>query len=473
MATLPHRWEGKVVTGLLAGIDVGTTNCKVGVYASDGTAVVERRRATPEDAGGVVAGVLADLRECVEVAGAPDAVGVTGVAEGGLPLDDELRPMAPLLWWHDERAAEEARWLAERVGRVELFAVTGVDVAAKTPLANWLWLRRTQPALIDRMHVWVGIPELVATVLCGRPLSHRTFAGRSGAFDQRADRYDAGLLDLAGIRADQLPSRTTGTAVGGPLRVGTPVVLAGHDHLVAAHAAGARGPGDVVDSLGTAEAVVTVSERVAPRAAAGTGMSWNRTADGTRWAMVSGFPHCGRLIRWLCSLASPSGDVDGLEDLARSVDTRPTGIVVLPYLAGRGAPAPDPDRRLSVHGLSPGQALPDVVVAVLEGACYHARWLAEHHAEHAGTKLAGVTVLGGPSRGRAWMDVKAHVMPGPVRSTATPDAACAGAALLAGTAVGMPAPVLRSEGLPRDDLLADRYDAIYRDGFLSRVREVA
>jgi len=34
-------------------------------------------------------------------------------------------------------------------------------------------------------------------------------------------------------------------------------------------------------------------------------------------------------------------------------------------------------------------------------------------------------------------------------------------------------PVLRSDVVPRDDLLADRYDAIYRDGFLSRVREVA
>ena len=84
-----------------------------------------------------------------------------------------------------------------------------------------------------------------------------------------------------------------------------------------------------------------------------------------------------------------------------------------------------------------------------------------------------MTVLGGPSRGRAWLGVKAQVMPGPVRSTATADAACAGAALLAGAAVGLPAPVLRSDVVPRDDLLADRYDAIYRDGFLSRVREVA
>ncbi len=462
------------MTGLLAGVDVGTTNCKTGVYTLDGTPVAQRRRPTPADAAGLVAGALEDLRQCVDEAGGqPLAVGVTGVAEGGVPLDRDLHPTAPLLWWHDERASAEATWLADHVGRSSLFAATGVDVAAKTPLANWLWLRRHEPATLSGMRAWVGIPDLVATALCGTPLSHRTFAGRSGAFDQLHDRYDDELLALAGIRTTQLPMRTTAPATTGPLRVGTPVVVAGHDHLVAAHAAGAREPGDVVDSLGTAEAVVTVSERSAPGAAAGTGTSWNRTADGARWAMVSGFPHCGRLLAWLCSLASPAGDVAGLERLAESVRARPTGIVVLPYLAGLGAPAPDPHRRLSVHDLAAGQALPDVVVAALEGACFHARWLAEHQAEHTDTKLGAVTVLGGPSRGRAWLGVKAQVMPGPVRSTATADAACAGAALLAGAAVGLPAPVLRSDVVPRDDLLADRYDAIYRDGFLSRVREVA
>lgn len=50
-----------------------------------------------------------------------------------------------------------------------------------------------------------------------------------------------------------------------------------------------------MDSRGTAEAVVTVSERVAPRAAAGSGMPGNRLADGTRRTLMSGFPHCDGL----------------------------------------------------------------------------------------------------------------------------------------------------------------------------------
>jgi sugar (pentulose or hexulose) kinase len=449
---------------LLAGIDIGTTNCKVGLYTTDGEPVVERRQPTPRAADDVVAGVLGDLRSCLDQVGAqPLAVGVTGVAEGGVPLDRTLRPLRPLLWWYDTCAAAEARWLADTVGRVDLFRVTGVDVAAKTPLAVWLWLRHGEPAVLDRMRAWVGLPELVATVLCGVPTTARTFAGRSGAYDQLTDRYDENLLALPGIHPAQLPEPTgVGTAVGGVLRAGTPVVVAGHDHLVGAYAAGARSPGDVADSLGTAEAVVTVSEYPAPESAAGTGVSFNRTADGRHWALVSGFPHSGRLVDRVCADRGYAGLTD-----------RPTGIVVLPYPAGRAAPAPDPDRRMSVHGLALEHTPADVLVAVLEGACFHVRWMAERQAEHVGDAVGTVVVLGGPSRNQAWMDVKAHVLPGPVRLVRSTEAASAGAALLAGSAIGLPAPILPSDTLPRDDALAARYDAIYQDGFLSRVLEAA
>jgi len=458
---------------VLAGVDVGTTNCKVGVYTTDGAVVAARRRPTPSDPTDLVAGVLADLRRCIDDGGRePLAVGITGVAEGGVALGRDLRPAGPLLWWHDSHAEDAARRLAEEVGRVELFETTGVDVSAKTTLATWLWLRDSESGALKNMRSWVGAPELVATELCGRPITDRTLAGRSGAFDQRAGRYDENLLALAGVRPAQLPDPCgLAPATGPALPAGTPVVVAGHDHLVAGYAAGAREPGDVVDSLGTAEAVVTICATPPAGSAAGTGMSWNHTAGGDGWAMVSGFPHSGRLVDWLRSLCAGQ-TYAALDALAGSVRDRPTGIVVQPYLAGRAAPAPDPDRRLSIHGLDRRHGLADMLVAVLEGACFHGRWMAERQARYSGTALADVAVLGGPSRGRAWMDLKAHVLPGRVRKVADVDAACAGAALLAGRAIGLSAPVLGSEVLPRDDALADRYDTIYRD-FLSHAEVAA
>jgi len=85
-----------------------------------------------------------------------------------------------------------------------------------------------------------------------------------------------------------------GSAVGGPL----PVDIAADDHPSAAPDVGARVPGDVMDSLGTTEAVVTVSERVTPRAAAGFAELAERVIElrgvprerPARCGVVSGFP---------------------------------------------------------------------------------------------------------------------------------------------------------------------------------------
>jgi xylulokinase len=455
---------------MLAGIDVGSTSCKVGLYTTEGQAIVERRRPSGNDCAELGRGVLEDLAACVERAGTPAAVGITSMAESGVALDGALRPLHPLLRWDDPVGAEEARLIAGDVGRAALYTATGVRLAAKTPLARWLWLRRNRPEVLAAMRTWVSAADLIATVLTGSPATDRTLAGRTGALDQHTGRYDESLL-AGTVRADQLPPVTDGVAGGvaggvasamGGLPAGTPVVVAGHDHLVAAYAAGARRPDATVDSLGTAEAVVTVSDSPPDPATVDTGLSWNRHADGRHWALVSGFEGSGRLVAWATErLLGAAGPAAAAERLAL-VD-RPTGIVVEPYPSGRGAPAPDPGRRLSMRGITGEHSPADLAVAVLEGACFHVRWMAE---VQSGGLPGPCVVLGGPTRNETWMRIKADVMPGPLHRCAVVDAAGAGAALLAGRAIGLDPPVLASSELTRDGERAARYQKIYTDEFL-------
>lgn len=450
---------------LLAGVDVGSTSCKVGVYTAAGRPVAERRRPTGDDGAALIGGVLEDLAACVERAGtAPAAVGIASMAETGVALDARLRPLHPLLRWDDPRGDQAPRLIEVEVGRTELYATTGVRLTTKTPLARWLWLRRTSPEVLTAMRTWVSAADLVATALTGTPVTDPTLAGRTGALNQHTGGYDPDLLRVPGVRADQLPTITHGVAATMPaarggLTAGTPVVVAGHDHLVAAYAAGAREPDATVDSLGTAEAVVTVSARPPEPATAGTGLSWNRHADGRNWALLSGFPGSGRLVGWAASLV---GGREPFERALRDV-ARPTGIVVEPYLSGRGAPAPDPGRRLTIRGVTADHGPAELAVAVLEGASYHVRWMAE---VQAGGLLGPCVVLGGPARNDVWMRIKAEVAPGPLLRCGTVDAAGAGAALLAGRAIGLDPPVLPAIEQPRDVDHATRYQKIYSDDFL-------
>ncbi|QFY10526.1 hypothetical protein GBF35_31445 [Nonomuraea phyllanthi] len=501
---------------LLAGVDVGTTHVKVGFFDEGGGCVASVRRATPRELPALVAAVTRGLGECAERAGrGPEAIGIAGMAETGVPLDAAGRPLTPLLWWNDPRAAAEAATLGRDAEA--LYALTGRRADPKAPLAKWLWLRAHAPEVPAAMRWWAHVPDAVAYALTGRLRTHETLAARTLAYDVAAGDYDADLLALAGLRPAALPRPAGAVEPVGPLTapvsgvaLGVPVVIAGHDHAVGAWAAGVRRPGDVADSLGTAEAVMVMSDsRPEPRTGLALGITTDPSLDGARAVVVGGLPTSGAMVDWLLALppdpplpaeltSQPGGDGDpagaqagpsgadggSTGDSVRPSGDRagrggeggygalpgllaevrlPTGILVEPYLRGRVAPAPDPGRRVTVSGFGPGHTRGDLLAAAIEGTCLHARWMLDELTAVTGTTPERLVVLGGQVRIPLWMRVKAAVSPVPVEVVRSRDAVCAGAALIAGQAGGSldDVPLLPREHRPPDPGLASAYLPLY------------
>ncbi|MFI7135245.1 L-fuculokinase [Nonomuraea sp. NPDC050153] len=486
---------------LLAGVDVGTTHVKVGFFDERGGCVAAVRQPTPRELPALVGAVTAALGECAARAGrGPDAIGIAGMAETGVPLDRSGRPLTPLLWWNDPRAAREAAELGRDAEA--LYALTGRRADPKAPLAKWLWLRAHSPGVLESMRWWAHMPDAVAYALTGRLRTHETLAARTLAFDLGAGGYDAELLARAGLRTGQLPAPAGAVEPVGPLTAqvsgvaaGVPVVIAGHDHAVGSWAAGVRRPGDVADSLGTAEAVMVLSgSRPEPRTGLALGITTDPSLDGSRKVVVGGLPTSGAMLDWLLGLLSPTsqgestgadtgtgtgagqgtstgeGGYAALPGLLGGVRL-PTGIVVEPYLRGRVAPAPDPARRVTVSGLGPEHTPGDLLAAAIEGTCLHARWMLDELAAVTGTAPERLVVLGGQVRIPLWMRVKAALSPVPVEVVRSDDAVCAGAALIAGQAGGSldDVPVLPRERRPPEPDLATAYVPIY-ERFLSSAR---
>ncbi|WP_158676895.1 FGGY-family carbohydrate kinase [Wenjunlia vitaminophila] len=470
---------------ILAGLDVGSTHCKAVLATPGGTVLAHAQCRTPadgptHDVGALCAAALDALAECVTAVGRqPDAVGITGMAETGAPLDAAGEPLLPASSWSDPRPRAHAERLRRDLGAGDLHAATGVLPSPKVPLAKWLWMREEHPAALDRMRTWAGAADLVAQALTGQVGTDATFAQRSMAWDVHAGRWHRDLLGLAGLDADRMPAvRGPGEPVGRCRRTGVPVVVAGHDHLVGAWAAGVRGAGEVADSMGTAEAVVTVGETAPDAPAAGRqGMSYGRHVDGTHWCVLAGMSSSGALVEWFCDqvlgLAGAPAEqrYRRFAELVERAGAGPTGLTVQPYLSGRSAPDPDPARRLTVHGLDVGHGLPHLARALLEGAAHQAHWMAEVQGELTGNGTRGVTLLGGSVRQRTWVEIKAALAPWPTRVCAVPDAACLGAAAWAGAALGLdPAAVL----LPGHRVsppaeLAAAYRSAHRAAFLPAV----
>src|SRR5690606_36842747 len=104
----------------------------------------------------------------------------------------------------------------------------------------------------------------------------------------------------------------------------------------------------------------------------------------------------------------------------------PSSITVEPYLHGRSAPRPDPAARLAVHGMGARHGPADLALALLEGASYQARWMADVQAELTGGRPQAVTLLGGSTRQRTWTALKAAVTPWTTEVCTEPEAAALG-----------------------------------------------
>jgi sugar (pentulose or hexulose) kinase len=455
-----------IVSRLLGlGIDVGTTNTKVALVAapaSAGDAAVEvlavATAPTPEPAD--LDRTLRDLTARALVAddgvarGTPDAVGIASMAETGVPLGALGQPLGGWLRWDGHRATVQAAALADRLGATALFEATGVRPSAKVPLATLAWLAAHDPGRRAALAWWSGAADLVALRLTGDLVTDHTLAGRSMAYRlppaghpvPRA--FDADLLAEVGLEPGHLPrvaapDRPAGTVRPGPwvdagLRAGTPVAVAGHDHAVGAWAAGVRSPGEVADSIGTAEAVCTVLAADPVRAdVARAGMSLVRTVAGHP-ALLAGSSSAGAMVRWWLEHEAAGAEaadlfaaVTALPDAERAPET-----VVLPYVWGRQTPEPDAAARAQVLRRD-GHDTVALTAAMVDGLALHARWMLDTQlalgaAGDPGLRPARLVVLGGPATGNpAWMGAKAALSPLPVRLVDCTEPVAAGAALLA------------------------------------------
>jgi sugar (pentulose or hexulose) kinase len=259
---------------LLVGVDVGTSSCKATVCTVDGREVAHGRaplawRNTAEGTETDPAQVLGAVRGALAqaLAGAPEgrvaAVGVAGMAEVGVLLDRAGEPVAPLIAWHDGRDREQARSLAEDLGPDLFGAMTGLPLGTQWSLTKHRWLR-DRTAALDRAVRRLHVPEWVVYALGGEQASEYSLASRTGWLHLRDRTWWTPALEWSGADPALLPPLVqAGTPLGrvaadrvGDRLAGAVLTVAGHDHLAAAVGAGAARDGDVLDSCGTAEALV-------------------------------------------------------------------------------------------------------------------------------------------------------------------------------------------------------------------------
>ena len=507
----------------LVGVDVGSTHIKAALVAPGSGVLHVARRATDTHlvrGGGayhrpaeLLAAVSSVIAECVAQAGPgrkPMGIGIAGMAEAGCPVDRRNLPVGDILAWHDPRPDRQAAWLERQFGASQLFARTGLRPEPKYTLPKLLWLREQKAAEFTRLRHWAGVAELVALDLTGELATNASLACRTLAFDVTKRVWIRELLALASLEPDEMPRvLPLGAAVGGltasaaarlGLPSGTPVAIAGHDHLAAALGAGVTKPGDALDSMGSAEAtlLVTGEPSLTEELRRGGFSSGCHAMDGQSY-VAGGLQSSGAMIEWFMTtfLGGPaegakagarsgrkSAAATGIESerydrfiaLLEAADPGPVEPLVRPYLRGRTAPHRDASATLEIEGMRETHTLVDLAAAMVDGASYHVRWMLDELARITGTELDRIKLTGGGARNRRWVVAKAALGPGRLEVVRTEEAAAYGAALVAGVACGAYGSVAEAltHASPFDRVTAPasirtRYDEAYLDRWLPAV----
>jgi sugar (pentulose or hexulose) kinase len=282
---------------LLLGLDVGTSAVKAAVVDEAGRELSNGRAKTPWrlvptgaelDPDALLAAALEAARAALngrEVIG----IGVASMAETGVLADDALRPVVPSIAWSDTRGAEEAERIAADLP--EFAERTGQPPSAMCTLAKYAWMRRHWPDAA-RGTRWFNIAEWIVLGLGGEPGAEASLASRTGFYDLHSGSAWAPAMAWADAPATLAPPHAPAGTPLGHCSSGAVLAVGGHDHAAAAVGAGAAGEGDVLDSCGTAEAILRATAPLDPatvRSAVEDGFTVGRHALPGRFVLQGAF----------------------------------------------------------------------------------------------------------------------------------------------------------------------------------------
>lgn len=431
---------------LVAGLDVGTTTIRLGVFdpaSGERVAIASETLglsvpfpgAVEQDPSEFVAATVR-LWNAVQNEGGVSVrdVGALGVANQRATIvcwsAATGEPLRPAVGWQDTRTAEV---VADLVAQ-------GIPVNTSASCTKMAWLLEHDPAVgaaaADGLLRMGTVDSWMTWVLSGGEafVTDPGNAAATGMYDARTGDWSDGALGLFGVSRDPLAAVVASDAVVGDARLLDPaggIALAARlGDQMAACAAHRLAPGEAKVTLGTSAMLDVHAGDDPPEAPAGcyTLPLWRRSFEGverTDFMFEGSVNTAGSVVEWLVRI----GLLDRVEALDRVVaESRPGDVRFVPALAGVGSPHHRPGARGEWTGLALDTTRPDMVRAVVEGIADRVGELAAHMG------VASLAVDGGLSRSDAMvLAIEARGLD--VRRAADPEATLRGVAEIAAASI--------------------------------------
>lgn len=459
----------------LLAVDIGTTNCKVGVFRETGDLLQVYRTATADservkdgsreiDSELLYNILIALLKKGVKRADETvTCIAITGMAEACLVVSKQSgKPFTPIIPWADTRPKFFFEHHRSNQDEQLQFSKTGLHNHMKWGcyklgyLAEIYDFNRSDALLLS-------VPDYLAFRLTGVAATDPSLAARTYCYDVTKESWDREFLDMLNLGWIDLPMVIrSGERLGRVLPscglcTNAEVAICGHDHLCASHALEEIGNAEVLNSLGTAETLSgTYKEKVFTGKAYDSGFLFGRKVGSKDLFWMGSIAASGMSVSW-AKRAFGQG----------VIQRDPTGILYFPYLAGSNPPHSAYDAKAIIMGMETWHTNTDLYNAVLEGICYEFRWIYERARSQFSLKGDILLVSAGGGADTAFMQLKANITGLTMHIHQMQEATMLGCIKLLGVKGDVDESFITVT--PQDDI-RNKYDELYTEKYAPVVR---
>lgn len=427
----------------LLGIELGTTNIKVGVFDAKGRLIKKVSRLASIEIGETDGKATADpnlwwetlkltLNEinCVFPKYELKGIAVGSHGPSVVTLDSHFNPVLPSILWMDKRAHKQADFMAEKLGK------KSNDLTWYVPRV--LWLKEHFPEEFKKVrHVCQALDFInckltgkLTASLCSDDIKPWTTEMIDAAdLDHKLFPEYKKLGEFLGSISDKI-SQETG------LPAGTPVFSAtgGADFVEVLIGTGTLENGIICDRAGTSQ---------------GVEFCWSHPGDKFMFfsvphPIVKGSYHIaglmsttGKSLQWFRdTFYKPNLPYDQLIKNAAKSPPGAKKLLFLPTLMGIRTPWWDVDARGVFMGISLWHKKEDFLRAVLEGTAFGMAQIINIFKKNGGIPTE-IRVSGMQSKSDLWNQIKADITGLPVKTTTPEDSSILGLAIVAGKSAGI------------------------------------
>ncbi|MBE6466444.1 FGGY-family carbohydrate kinase [Denitrobacterium detoxificans] len=283
----------------------------------------------------------------------------------------------------------------------------GVALSVKDPVWKYKWVERNEPEVFEQVYAWLDASDYLRMRCTGKIARTPDTAFATFLYDTREGKegWNEGLVRMYGVRPEHLPSLVECTdLVGGlteeaardlGLKAGTPVFGGGGDTSFSSIGAGATALGDTHIYVGTCGWVSTFLDH--QKADVVNIMTGVLSAQRGYFNYYAELATAGKCFDWVknhlaldeigvfLEEATVADDVESkytslYDYLSAEVSKVPpgaNGVIFTPWLQGCRCPFEDSAAAGMFFNIRLENGKRDMIRAVLEGICYHLRWMLE------------------------------------------------------------------------------------------------